>query len=381
MKIVFITLYDLQDINRGSGTYYHLYKELIKQGHTVEPIKVSNFKFPFLSKMFRYISKRIFNKKYRSYQDPFVGKEISKKSTISLGKIDFDLVLTNDYTVAAYTVVEKPIILWTDAVFPSDYKTNTHPWLANLSFFSVYFCQTIIRKALKNCSLCIVPGDWNRTELEKYNSINTDSIIVIPFGSNMPDPGVEIANERDFNNVIKRGELRLLFVGKDWSRKGGNIAVSVVRELNKIGHNTILNIVGVDRIDDIDDSFIQFHGILSKHSKKDMKILDRLYQKSDIFFLPSSIEGFGIAYTEAASYGLPSLGFRSTGVLTAVQNGITGLLINIDSDYGKYIDVIKRWYEIPEEYNKLSEGGRKLYLSTMNWPRSIKNFINHIERI
>jgi len=68
-------------------------------------------------------------------------------------------------------------------------------------------------------------------------------------------------------------------------------------------------------------------------------------------------------------------------VLTAVQNGISGLLINIDSDYGKYIDVIKRWYEIPEEYNKLSEGGRKLYLSTMNWPMAIKNFINHIERI
>ena len=28
MKIAFATLYDLDDVNRGSGTYHHIYKEL-----------------------------------------------------------------------------------------------------------------------------------------------------------------------------------------------------------------------------------------------------------------------------------------------------------------------------------------------------------------
>ena len=49
-------------------------------------------------------------------------------------------------------------------------------------------------------------------------------------------------------------------------------------------------------------------------------------QESDILLLPSSIEGFGIAFVEAASYGLPSLAFDNTGVSTVVKMGKVGFL-------------------------------------------------------
>lgn len=56
-----------------------------------------------------------------------------------------------------------------------------------------------------------------------------------------------------------------------------------------------------------------------------------LYSASDYFLLPSifdqengSIEGYGIVYIEANSYGLPALGGNTGGMTEAVEDGITG---------------------------------------------------------
>ena len=56
-----------------------------------------------------------------------------------------------------------------------------------------------------------------------------------------------------------------------------------------------------------------------------------LVAKSNIFVMPSiiykkSVEGFGIAFIEAAQYGLPSLGGLDGGASDAIINNETGIL-------------------------------------------------------
>ena len=56
-----------------------------------------------------------------------------------------------------------------------------------------------------------------------------------------------------------------------------------------------------------------------------------LVAKSNIFVMPSiiykkSVEGFGIAFIEAAQYGLPSLGGIDGGASDAIINNKTGIL-------------------------------------------------------
>ncbi len=40
-------------------------------------------------------------------------------------------------------------------------------------------------------------------------------------------------------------ELELLYVGRDWERKGGPMAVDVARLLHESGHKVRLHVVGV----------------------------------------------------------------------------------------------------------------------------------------
>ncbi len=52
-----------------------------------------------------------------------------------------------------------------------------------------------------------------------------------------------------------------------------------------------------------------------------------LYAASDIFALPSHMEGFGLVYVEAAFHGVPSIGCTVGGVPDVIADGQTGLLV------------------------------------------------------
>jgi phosphatidylinositol alpha-1,6-mannosyltransferase len=56
-----------------------------------------------------------------------------------------------------------------------------------------------------------------------------------------------------------------------------------------------------------------------------------LLRNSDVFVLPSRVEGFGIAFIEAAAFGLPAVGTGETGISDAVIDGETGVLVAPES--------------------------------------------------
>jgi glycosyltransferase involved in cell wall biosynthesis len=55
-----------------------------------------------------------------------------------------------------------------------------------------------------------------------------------------------------------------------------------------------------------------------------------LYAASDVFALPSRLEGFGLVYVEAAMHGVPSVATRVGGIPDAVVDRETGLLVDVD---------------------------------------------------
>jgi len=64
----------------------------------------------------------------------------------------------------------------------------------------------------------------------------------------------------------------------------------------------------------------------------------RLLRDSDVFVMPSRLdstipwqEGFGIAFVEAAAFGVPAVGSRSGGIPDAVVDGETGILVPEES--------------------------------------------------
>ena len=101
-----------------------------------------------------------------------------------------------------------------------------------------------------------------------------------------------------------------------------------------------------------------------------------LLLQSQISLMPSiihkkSVEGFGIAYVEAAQYGMPSIGGKDGGAADAINHEKTGLICdgnNLDDIYSSINSML--------ENNKYLEYGKnaKEFVSRFKWSIIIEEY-------
>ena len=88
-----------------------------------------------------------------------------------------------------------------------------------------------------------------------------------------------------------------------------------------------------------------------------------------------SIEGFGIAYLEAAFFGIPSIASDVGGTKEAVLHNKTGIIINnIDDIYQSIHNLLIN----PNQRKKLGESARKRAVEDFNWDIVIKKYLDAI---
>ena len=88
------------------------------------------------------------------------------------------------------------------------------------------------------------------------------------------------------------------------------------------------------------------------------ELKNALIASSNVFVMPSvihkkSVEGFGIAYIEAAQYGVPSLGGKDGGAPDAIDHENTGVICD-----GNSLDEIYSSLSSMLNSNKFVEYGR-----------------------
>ena len=88
-----------------------------------------------------------------------------------------------------------------------------------------------------------------------------------------------------------------------------------------------------------------------------------LTQNSNLFLMPSikfekSVEGFGISFIEAASYGVGSIGGKDGGASDAIKNNETGLICDgndINSIYGSILKFFEN-----DNYKKFGSNAKEI---------------------
>lgn len=104
-----------------------------------------------------------------------------------------------------------------------------------------------------------------------------------------------------------------------------------------------------------------------------------LYSLCDVFIMPSRelpgrpdlIEGFGISFIEANACGKPAIGGRSGGVPDAVENGISGLLVNPESA-DDIAEALIRLLTQGDFAETLGEKGRRRAEEQFTWTHATK---------
>ena len=85
----------------------------------------------------------------------------------------------------------------------------------------------------------------------------------------------------------------------------------------------------------------------------------------------TSVEGFGIAYVEAAQYGIPSLGGKDGGASDAIDHDKTGLICdgnNLDDIYSSLNSMIEN-----KRYIELGKNAKD-YVSKFHWDKIFEEY-------
>ena len=105
-----------------------------------------------------------------------------------------------------------------------------------------------------------------------------------------------------------------------------------------------------------------------------------LIASSNLFLMPSiidkkSVEGFGISFMEAASYGVASIGGKDGGASDAILHNKTGLICDgndLNSIYGSVIEFFNN-----EKFIQLGKAAQK-FSENFHWSKIVKNYIKLI---
>jgi glycosyltransferase involved in cell wall biosynthesis len=157
-------------------------------------------------------------------------------------------------------------------------------------------------------------------------------------------------------------DMRILFAGRDWKRKGGPqllAAFSIVREKHP---NATLVVAGCSP--KIDCKGVTMLGDISVPN------LSKQYRRSAVFCMPTREEPFGLVFLEAFAHGVPVVATNIGALPDIVQDGETGFLRE-PNDIAGLADALDLLLSDPKKARQFGALGRQRVLARYTWPRVI----------
>lgn len=144
--------------------------------------------------------------------------------------------------------------------------------------------------------------------------------------------------------------LRLLFVGGDFERKGGDLLL----------HLLAGPLAGRVQLDVVSNATIPAAAGLTQHRNvgPNSPELLALYRQADVFVLPTRADCLAVVLGEAMAAGLPIITTRVGAHAEAVRDGETGYLID-SGDIAALQDRIERYLATPESAVSMGQRSRE----------------------
>ena len=239
------------------------------------------------------------------------------------------------------------------------------------------FLNKRILKVLNNVDNIVSNSKYTK-DLAISCGVNSGKITVI-------NPGVDTINKLDkkildeAENLLINKKPRLITVSRFDKRKNHEKIIMALRNLKQIHPNIIYTCVGYGDEEEnikklVKELNLDKQVLFLKDISQDLK--NALLSKSNIFVMPSivhkkSVEGFGIAFVEAAQYGIPSIGGKDGGAADAIVHKKTGLICdgnNLDEVYSSINDLLADDKHI--KYGKAAKENS----NNFHWEKIIKQY-------
>jgi len=324
---------------------------------------------PSISAVFRNLPYKLAaacrGRTYLFRYEPSVLKGLAQQIHQYIRECKADAVFTINPVIFAYLDCSIAQISWHDSVIPE--LRGLYSFYAKLLPRSFRLGIDAERRALsRDQAFAFYESRWAEHSARLHYGLPEHRTAVLT-----PFPNVEeIPRETVLAEAERRSAdcCKLLFVGYEWERKGGPIAVAATNALNEAGVPAELHVVGPRKLplECAGNRNIRFHGVLRRSIPHEAKLLHQLFSASHFVLLPTSGDCTPNVLCEASLYGVPSIARNVGGVSSLVDDGKTGFLVPPDGGSDIYAQAIKRAWGDRQFYLSLARASRAFYESNIS---------------
>jgi glycosyltransferase involved in cell wall biosynthesis len=364
MKIGIVTSLDARDRRVWSGLPYYMSRALQKHCGDVVYIGPINSNVELFGKIINKVCKFLVKKKYDYKKSILLSKRYSKIIIKKMVGQEFDFLFAPASAAqVAFLDTQIPIVLAVDTTFAliKDY----YPKYSNLLAYSIKEKNTIARLAITRSSLALYSSQWAADSAINDYHADRRKVHVIPFGANLDEE--DIPPKETIMKKRKSNICRMLFLGVDWKRKGGEIAFEAFLELERLGISATMTVCGCVPPRGFSHERMRVIPFLDKNDRKERKELLKLFLESDFLILPTRSEAYGLVFCEGNAFGLPAITTRTGGVSGIVREGENGFMLPAEARGEQYAKLIANIFSNDHLYYQLVKRSRVEFDRRLNW--------------
>ena len=201
--------------------------------------------------------------------------------------------------------------------------------------------RAVYRAVFARASGFVAWSTWAKASFIEDYGCRDEDVVVIP-------PGIDLVrfSAGDRSNAVPR----ILFIGGDFYRKGGDLLLNVFRSRLR-GRAELLV---VTRTDLPNEPGVTIHRNVQVNSPT----LRNLYATSDIFVLPTRADCYSLVCMEALAAGMPVVATRVGGIPDMIREGETGHLVEANDEHA-FGDALISLIDHPERRAVMGRRGRE----------------------
>ncbi|MEO7180090.1 MAG: glycosyltransferase family 4 protein [Gemmatimonadaceae bacterium] len=377
MHLAFVSLNDSTDVLQWSGLNYYMARSLERAGATL--VRVGPLTHPWTAAM--KLRRRWYGLRGQAYHANMERSALDAYGAQARALIpgDVDAVFAVSSMVAAgLDGLHVPLVSWDDASPAA--LTGYYPEFERLASASARDADSMGRRAARNVGLALYSSDWAAASAREAYGLPAEKVAVVPFGANLETRPAA----RDVSAAIAERPTttcRLLWVGVDWERKRGDLAVEIAQRIASAGVPVELTVVGCQPTARTLPDWVRVEGFVSKRTAAGTARLAELFARSHFLVLPSRAEAYGLVYCEAAAFGVPSVATRTGGVPTIIVDGETGLLEDPDADAERYVKRLLPLIRHRGSYEAMAHAAQERSETRLNWEVAGRDVLARVEQV
>ena len=361
IKVGFLSQQNYLDKNTFSGTLYYMHQALQSQG-----LDLVDLKTPRAPSLLTKVVNRAVSKVRSSAQED--------ASNLLKFKRQVQKVLDARPCDVIFAPVASQEVSLIETDIPIIFSSDATPKLIHNDYYKIYASEADFvsaadaeKRVVAKASRFVYPSHWSAESAISDYGADPQHVSVVPFGANL-----DFAPEIDqIRNRLTSSRCRLLFIGKDWQRKGGNLAFESLLKLLALGIDAELTMIGCippdEAVAQVDKSRLTVIPFLNKNVKKERDRLYSIFLDAHFFLFPTRADCSPIVLCEAAAFGLPAMSSHVGGIPTIIEEGVNGYTFPLEADGEKYAKQMAELFSDQDKYRRLVLSSRDAYEKRLNW--------------